>query len=71
MEFHGQVNVLAAVEVDVVADQGVEAGGHVRVGLDVAYCLEASHGLGQALLGHQEVQVAHGPEADAVIHGGS
>ena len=70
VELHGHWNVLAALEVDVVAGQGVEAGGHLRVGLDVAQGLEAGHGLGQALLGHQEVQVAHGAEADAGVEGG-
>jgi len=70
VEFHGQVNISAALEVDMVAGQGVEAAGHLWVGLDVAQGLEAGHGLGQALLRHQEVQVAHGPEADVVVHGG-
>jgi hypothetical protein len=70
VEFYGQVDVSAALEVNVVASQGVEPGGHLRVGLDITQGFEVSQGLGQAFLGHQEIQVADGSEADTGVESG-
>jgi len=70
VEFYGQVNISAALEGDMVVGLGIEASNPLRVGLNVAQGLEASYGLGQALLGHHKVQVAYGAKADAGVESG-
>jgi hypothetical protein len=55
MELHGHRDVLAALEVNVMTGQGIEARSHLRVGLDVAQGFEAGHGLSQVILRNQEV----------------
>jgi hypothetical protein len=69
VELDVQGGGLTAVQTDVMPHDLVEARSHVRGRLDVAQGLEASHSLGQAILGHQEVNIAHRPQADAGVEG--
>jgi hypothetical protein len=64
-----QSDVPAAVQTDVMPHDLVEAWGHLGNWLDVAQGVEAGHSLGQAILGHQQVNIAHGPQADAGVEG--